>query len=162
MGATSQRSAQALHLAEMRRMRGANPRKEGGWYTWNDLDGTRKVKHADGRVTEEPCIVKWCSHYYPLIDLRLTRQHVDEELKRLDIPYIVGSQCDGCPHKNLARWERTSPETIIRLADIERRTPGWFFTNLRVPLPVAIERMKAQPRLFDDADFGCGNAVCGL
>lgn len=161
MGAKTTRSAHALHMGEMQRMKGANLRLEGGWHTWNAIDGTRKIKR-NGIVVEVPRVVKWVSHYYPLIDLRMTRQMVDDELDCLGIPYIVGSQCDGCPHKNLSRWDRTSESTIIRLAEIERRTPGWYFTSMRVPLPVAIERMRAQPSLFADSDFGCGNAVCGV
>lgn len=147
LGATTQRSAQGLHRDEIHRMRGADQRTQDGFMTWTDLDGPRRP-------------VKWCSHYYPLIELGLSRTDIRRELTHEGIPFILGSQCDGCPHKNLERWLMTSPQKLIELAEIERDTPGWYFTNLRIPLLDAIEVMKSKPQR--DSDFGCGNAVCGL
>lgn len=150
LGATSVRTAQALHMAEARRMRGANHRMEGGWHTWNDLDGPERM-------------VKWCSHYYPLIDLRMNRQQVDTELERLGIPFVRFSECEGCPNAGASRWLRRTPDSIARSAAFEREMEGLYLTDQRVPLSVAVTRMRAQTSLWgEDSVFECGNGYCGL
>lgn len=138
------------------------PRPEGSFSLYQS---TRTVK---GQVIR----LKWLTHYYPLVDLRMNREAVAEEMRRLDIPYLVTSECDMCPHKDLPRWQRTSPETVDRIAEHEAEYGGqFFFTDKRVPLKEAIALMtEAAERgaagrmlpLFDDTDFGCRNDVCGV
>lgn len=151
LGATTQRSAQALHMGEARRMRGAHHRMEGGWHTWNDLDGPNRA-------------VKWCSHYYPLIDLRMNRQQVDEALERAGVPYVRFSGCEGCPNAGASRWMRRTPESLARSASLEHELAGLYLTDQRAPLPIAVERLQARRSLWgdDDTAFECGNGYCGL
>ena len=102
--------------------------------------------------------VKWHSVYWPLIDFRLYRATIQDHLEKLAIPYIVSSQCDGCPHQDYSRWQRLSEETIIELAEIEAGLGGTqFLTDKRIPLLEALERMKSQrpeKTLFDICDSG--------
>lgn len=84
------------------------------------------------------------------------------------IPYLLSSECDGCPHKDLTRWERTSPEVLKQVADLEKMFNGeFFFTSKRIPLLEAIEVMKKErsenpERHKSESDFGCQNSHCGV
>ncbi len=98
--------------------------------------------------------VKWNQHYWPLVDRRLYRATIQDELERRGIPYLVSTECDMCPHKDRARWERTSPQTIELVAELETTMPGLFFTDQRIPLKQAIKNMSGQPSLFDSCDSG--------
>lgn len=161
LGARRVRSAQGIHMGEAaRRVKGANARFESGFWTYDDIDGSTR----DGR----PRIVKWASHYYPLVDRGVHRRTVEAELRRLNIPYLVTSECDCCPHKDAARWLRTSPEMIEEIAYWEAKmNRQFFFTDQRLPLKRAVHKMQAeraaQGNIFDDTvEFGCGNGVCGV
>jgi hypothetical protein len=100
----------------------------------------------------KPSDVKWCENWWPLIDMRVYRAMVQEELERRDIPYLLSSECDNCPHKNAARWARTSPEMIDRLAEIEAGLDGLYFTPFRIPLKEAIKKMYNADQI---EMFGC-------
>jgi hypothetical protein len=162
-GATTARNAQGLHALEIGRMRGANYRKEGGFCTWNDVEGER-----NGKPTR---IVKWSSHYYPLIDFGLDRNDIQHELMRLGIPYLVTSECDFCPHQDAPRWLRTDQEMLVRIDALERRMQGQFFFTKqgaqtgRHVLQV-VEAFRYQPELMEEdvPTFGCSSvdAVCGM
>lgn len=154
-GATTARMAHGLHRGEVRRMKGRNGRQEGGFFTLTSMD------------------VRWESHYYPLIDAGMFRADVQAALNARGLPYLLSSECDGCPHKDWARWERTSPHVIADLAALEAAMGGqYFFTAERIPLVAALDRMRqaaaeraaTQPdTMFDDLDFGCeSDAVCGV
>jgi len=108
-----------------------------------------------------PSELKWNSNAYPLIDntqnKRYYRSMAIEELERRGIPYLVTTECDGCPHKDLPRWQRTSPQTIELLTQFEARFNGnYFLTRELVPLPEAIKRMEARQSMsiFDSCDSG--------
>ena len=146
-GATSARGAHGLHRGEVHRMKGHSGRVEAGYYTLTDFD------------------VKWVSHYYPLIDIGLFRANIQEEMDRRGIPWIVSSECDMCPHKDISRWLRTDPAVISRVAELEAGLAGqFFFTDRRIPLRDAIAQMQQQPEDYQtQIDFGCDNgAVCGV
>lgn len=98
--------------------------------------------------------VKWCENYWPLIDLKMYRNQCQDELTKRGIPFLVSTQCDMCPHKDRARWERTSPEMIDKIAVIEAKLPGLYFTDQRIPLKKAIKNMPSQASLFDSCDSG--------
>lgn len=161
MGATTARNFQGLHVGEIGRMRGTNYRNQDGFRTWNDLE----------RITNgKPIAVKWSSHSYPLIDFDIDRQKIQTELERLGIPYLVTSECDFCPHKDPARWLRTSPEMLKRIDRLERRMQGQFFFTRegaqtgRHVLQI-IQEYRDQPQLLiDEPTFGCSHvdAVCGM
>lgn len=112
--------------------------------------------------------VKWLTHTYPLVDLGFNRSLCQMKIVGEGIPYMISSECDGCPHKDLERWERTSPETIQELSEIESMFNGeFFFTPQRIPIKQAIAAMQLQreqnPELFKkEADFGCQNSICGV
>jgi hypothetical protein len=151
-GATTARMAHGLHRGEIRRMKGKSGRVEDGFYTLTDFDA------------------QWCSHYYPLIEFGLFRADIREMLDRLNIPWLISSECDMCPHKDWARWSRTSPEVINEIAEYEAKMEGrFFFTNKCIPIKEALAQMEAaqinqgQSNMFDDPDFGCDEgAVCGV
>lgn len=160
MGATHLRSAQGIHYGEAaRRVKGLYVGKLDGF---DSYQSTTKNK-TTGAIT----VIKWMSHYYPLVDLKMDREAVSKALRALNIPYLVSSECDMCPHKDLARWERTSPEKIEEIAELEAQYKGeYFFTDLRKPLKQAIAIWRAEqdanPLLFTEPDFGCGNSYCGV
>ncbi|HEX7313327.1 MAG TPA: hypothetical protein VF297_05375 [Pyrinomonadaceae bacterium] len=167
LGAKTLRTAQGIHIGEYdRRCKGIYLRdEEFNGQVFSVYQTTRTVKG-------ETIVIKWLSHYYPLVDLKMNREAVAEEMRRLNIPYLVTSECDMCPHKDWPRWQRTSPETVDRIAEHEAEYQGqFFFTDRRVPLKEALTLMaEAAARgdagrtlpLFDGADFGCRNDVCGV
>lgn len=162
LGAKSVRSAQGIHMGEAaRRVKGANARFENGFWTYNDIDGATR--------TGRPRIVRWASHYYPLVDRGVHRHTAEAELRRLNIPYLVTSECDCCPHKDAARWLRTSPEVVEEIAFWEAKMNGqFFFTDRRVPLLKVVSQLRearrAQGYIFgeDAVEFGCDGGVCGV
>lgn len=157
-GATTARMAHGLHAGEVLRMKGVEGRVgDGGWYTLTAFD------------------VGWQSHFYPLIERRIFRADCQATLKDRGVPWLLSSECDGCPHKDYARWARTSPHVIDDLADLESKMNGeFFFTDKRIPLREAIavmavddERKRARlpdhGMFDDDPDFGCDEGgVCGV
>lgn len=131
------------------------------------------LRRRVGRLETIPIYTKWLTHFYALVDLGIDRAGAREEMEREKVPYLISSECDCCPHKDLSRWLHTPDEVIIMLEEFEAqaddgRGHNFFFTPERVPLRQAIERMKAKALAkgldpFEDAsDFGCGNGVCGV
>ena len=99
--------------------------------------------------------VKWYSVYWPLIDRREYKATARKVLNKLEIPFMLSSECDMCPHKNWARWKRTSPKIIDEIADIEAGFDGTqFFTPYRIPLKDALPLMDKGKSLFDACDSG--------
>ena len=159
LGAKTARSAQGIHFYEAdRRVKGIWLREENGW---NIYQSTKMIKKV-----EVP--VKWQTHYYPLVDLKMSRQAIYDAVNKEGIPFIISSECDLCPHKDLARWERSSEATIAEGERMENMFKGeYFFTDRRIPLRQAIAAMQADraanPELFkQEADFGCRNDICGV
>lgn len=169
MGAKTARNAQGIHFYEAdRRIKGRFLRLDGPWSEYQTtLSLTRKL--PDGRREKYERDIKWQKHYYPLVDLKMSRAQVYAAIEKEGIPYIVSSECDLCPHKDYARWMRSSPEVIEDGTYIEGLFKGaYFFTDKRIPLKEAIAQMTAEraadPKRFalGDTDFGCGNATCGV
>lgn len=163
LGATTNCNAQGIHFLEAdRRVKGRFLRFAG----WSIYQTTTTYKEAGVKKHRD---IKWQTHYYPLVDLRMSRADVYTAVEKEGIPYIVSSECDLCPHKDLARWERTSPEVIEDGARIEALFRGeYFFTDRRIPLKDAIAAMQRDREAMkdrtiqQDLDFGCGNAICGV
>lgn len=162
MGATHLCSAQGIHAGEAAR------RINGQWLGRQNGFDTFQTAYRN-RETGEWVVTKWLTHYYPLVELRLNRQKVREAMEHLGIPYLLTSECDGCPHQDPARWLRRSPETIRQIANLESSYNGeYFFTDRRRPLPIVIAEYKEEQRmnrtLFanDAASFGCDNGFCGV
>ncbi len=157
MGAKTARGAQGIHFTEaVRRVKGKFIGMEGKWSVYRTTVTRKKV------VTE----IKWCSHYYPLVDLKMTRESIYREVERAGVPYIISSECDLCPHKDFARWDRTSPAVIDEAEKIETLLGGkFFFTDRRLPIRQAIEDMRIidkTKKAQGDLDFGCKNDICGV
>lgn len=158
-GATTNCNAQGIHLSEaIRRISGGFLYERGKWSIYQTTVKTRKGEKD----------VKWQTHFYPLVDLGINRNGCQRMIINEGIPYLLSSECDGCPHKDLTRWERTSPEIMLELSDIEKQFNGeLFFTAERIPLLEAIPKMKQRrdddPEKFaTEPDFGCSNATCGV
>lgn len=142
-GATTACCAQGLHLDEVHRVKPSDVKW--AWLSWPLLDfsedgngGTRSMG----------------------IGQKLRRADIQIEMEKRGIPYLISSECDGCPHKNLARWRRTSPQTIKELAVFEQVFGGeMFLTESRLPLEEAIQEMEVKraskgATLFDSCDSG--------
>lgn len=104
--------------------------------------------------------VRWCQQAYPLVMLekRFYKQDCIQEIESFGVPHLISTECDFCPHKNAARWLRSSPETVEAAAQFEAQFDGEFFlTDKRIPLMDAIEQMELnadRPSLFDGCDSG--------
>ena len=167
LGATTACTAQGIHSGEAdRRVKGLWERVDGKWNIWRTTAPVT-TKTPLGKVkTQKP--IKWLTHYYPLVDLGFNRRDCQEAIVAEAIPYLLSSECDGCPHKDLIRWERTDPAVLQELAALEKQFNGeFFFTVERIPLLDAIAAMRAKraanPEKYQvEADFGCGNAICGV
>lgn len=142
--------------------------------------GYKKAKIALGLTYSElhrmkDSDVKWCKNVFPLIEIGWTdrnmrnREAMYKELDKRGIPYLMSSECDMCPHKNWIRWERTSPEMIDRIAKIEQKFDGLYFTDKLLPLKQALEIMKReyevkgnQGNLFEIDESVCETGYCML
>lgn len=122
----------------------------------------------------KPSDNKWALQCWPLCDLQETagdgiaemgigrtwdRASIQTEMDRRNVPYLVTTECDGCPHKDWARWQRTSLSTIEELAVFEAQFGGEFFlTSYRKPLKEALALMELDndkgANLFDMCDSG--------
>ncbi len=156
LGARKARIAIGIHKDEaLRRMKG----RFLGWFVWRNLR-YNYYQTYDGRKVARP--IRWMNHYYPLVDCQLGREAIRSELNRLGIPYLITSECDHCPHQDDSRWLSHTPETIERVAKLEEVYGGeFFFTDKRIPLRMAIEEMRKNPKPADPI-FGCHNGWCGI
>lgn len=160
-------NAQGIHVGEAsRRVKGVYLHDQGKWSIYQTTVEAWKIENQVQTKFQKP--IKWLTHYYPLVDLGINRRDCQEAVIKEGIPYLLSSECDGCPHKDLPRWERTSPATLKELAELEALFNGeFFFTPERIPLMEAIEVMRkkraANPEKYKiEADFGCQNAICGV
>jgi len=153
MGATHFCTAQGIHIGESsRRVKGKFIGMDGQWSVYQDetiRDGVRKP-------------IRWCTHYYPLVDLRLNRQNVRDELQKEGLPWLESSECDLCPHQDIERWNRHTQEELVQIAELESKFNGqYFFTDERIPLLESLKRKRDRPKSLD-LDFGCENSYCGI
>lgn len=156
LGGKRARNAVGLHFGEYER------RKSGVWLGHFEHNEMKYAYYqtTDGR--KAPRAIQWMHHYYPLVDAMLNREAVQERLSKIGIPYLVTSECDHCPHQDDTRWLAHTPETLERVAQLEDRYDGeFFFTDKRIPLRLALEEMRANPRNADPI-FGCKNGLCGI
>jgi hypothetical protein len=155
VGATTARTAQGIHIGEAsRRVRGRYIGPVGGFETY----ATTVKRSGVERV------VKWLTHYYPLVDRRIRREQTREELSKRGIIYLESSECDFCPHQDWARWSRHTPESIALSAELEQAFAGeYFLTDRRIPLERALVQLENNATDLNlDLDFGCGNSFCGV
>src|SRR5208337_1388083 len=88
LGATTLNTAQGIHFGEAgRRVNGRVIGKVGEWTIYQDTV-TRRV---DGDKVEVD--VRWCTHYYPMVDRRLGRKDAVSSLTAEGIPFLINSQC---------------------------------------------------------------------
>lgn len=99
--------------------------------------------------------LKWVSKEYPLVmgERKFYKSMIIEEMNKFGVPYLISTECDFCPHKNYARWQRSSAETIQDASIFEEKfhDTGLYLTDRRIPLVDAIEDMKNKKSIsFDD------------
>jgi len=115
------------------------------------MDEVHRMKESDR---------KWNSNEYPLIDRGYYRVMCQAELESRNIPYLITTECDGCPHKDPARWLRTNQRTIEQLAIFEGQFRGTFFlTRELIPIDQAVRKYRdadeIQIKMFvDSCDSG--------
>ena len=114
------------------------------------MDEVHRIKQND---------VRWEHLEWPLITMKkMYRAEIEREINKMNIPYIIRSQCDFCPHKNLFRWRNSSPGTIAAAAKFEAEVgKGEFFlTDLRIPLIDALRNLEDGQSMsfFDTCDSG--------
>lgn len=180
LGAKTNHNFQGLHFNEAaRRVKGIYLREENGLSVYQTTLLVNKKDAAGNKVidpvTKKPVkihkIIKWQTHGYPFVDAHMSRSDIYAELTKEGIPFIISTECDGCPHLDLDRWERRTPQTIDELASLEATFKGEkFFTDLRIPLKEAIAVMQKKRAAEiaagtykpKDTDFGCSNDRCGM
>lgn len=150
------RSAIGFHAGEAHRIKAKYLRQDGPWDVW------KPQTNRDGKMRD----IRWLEHYYPIVDMGLNREGVRKELEKAGLPYLVTTECDMCPHQDLARWNMHTPEVIQEAADLEAKWQGkLFFTALRIPLKEALSVMRQKELGKQDElpGFGCENgAYCGI
>ena len=153
-GITHLESAIGFHAGEAHRIKAEWQRTQSGWNYYRGY-----AKRASQLVP-----IKWMTQYYPLIDLRLSREHIKKALETEGIPYLVTTECDMCPHQDYQRWKMHTPEVLREIAEIEAGFNGQFyFTDRRVPLLHALEQMRADTDKQPALDFGCDSGgYCGI
>lgn len=127
--------------------------------------GARTATTAIGFTISEvhrikPDDVKWCTKTYPLVEHGIHRATAIQRLADLGIPYLITTECDKCPHKDWARWKRTSEGAIREAAEFEASFNGEFFlTSQRIPLLDALEEMGKEDR-YQMALSACDSEYC--
>jgi len=117
------------------------------------LDETHRLKKST---------VKWQQLSYPLAFARLHRATIQKKLEKMSIPYLLHTQCNKCPHKDIFRWKLTDSSELRAAAQFESQFSGQFFlTADRIPLLDAINQMDSRrpTRLLDS--LPCATS-CGL
>lgn len=122
---------------------------------------------VDGRIVKRPKFRKWTTACYPLVDLQMSREDCQRVCREAGMPYLESSECDICPHQDIDRWERHTPEVIDDLAILEGQMDGeLFLTALRIPLKDALVQLrvaKNAKRQQGTMDFGCDSGgYCGI
>ena len=115
------------------------------------MDETHRMKKND---------MLWESLAWPLIEARLYRATIFNRMNEIGVPYLLSTECDGCPHKNKIRWDRTAPAVIDELVEFEKRFDGQFFlTDKRIPLREALAQMDdGQISMF--GEDACDSGYC--
>lgn len=163
---TSKWKKQAIHQ-ELRRREATTATTALGLH----FQEAHRAKQSDAR---------WVKHKWPLLDIeedwdggikdmglgfRWSRQDCQNAMDLVGVPYLVTTECDGCPHKNLERWLRTSPSVLDQVAKLEQQFNGEFFlSSVRKPIKEAIAelaRQKSTQNLVFDFD-GCDSGYCFL
>ncbi len=86
------------------------------------------------------------------------KANIIEQLHKRNIPYLLTTECDMCPHKDMVRWSRTDKKTIEKLSEIERGFGGTqFFTSSRIPLMESLKNQGDQMSFLHD---GCDSGYC--
>ena len=133
--------------------------------------------HREEAHRLKPSDMKWVKSIWPLLDWGedkdgnqhdlgigrvFGRSDTWEILAAVNVPYLVTTECDGCPHKDLARWRRTSPETIAELKKFEEVFAGeLFLTEPRLPLEEGIEALAhKKPRASKVRDEDIVSDIC--
>ena len=135
--------------------------------------------HSDEVHRCKPSSVQWDISCWPLVDMTQRRGgdgvegmgigrtwrriDIQSELARRGISYLVTTECDGCPHKDWSRWQRTSPQTVDELAQFEAQFNGEFFlTSYRKPLREALALMEQDNETGATLFDGCDSGYCFL
>jgi len=122
--------------------------------------------------------VKYITHRYPLLEMRMSRQDCLDWLEVHDLPSPGKSSCVFCPFANKAAWEdmkRRGGEDWQVAVDVDAqirdlRPPGQLFVHRnRVPLEQAVivpewEKLPDPIELLasDDGDAECDSGYCFL
>lgn len=110
----------------------------------------------------KPDDVKWCVKTYPLIEAGIHRATAIQRLSDMNVPYLITTECDKCPHKDWARWKRTGEQALAEAAHFEASFNGEFFlTRYRIPLMDAIDLMSEDDR-YQMMLSSCDTEYCFL
>ncbi|MCP4363172.1 MAG: hypothetical protein GY796_34660 [Chloroflexi bacterium] len=117
--------------------------------------GAKTARVALGLTVSEverikPSDVKWCENYWPLVEFGVYRSEIQARLTQAGIPFLLSTECDFCPHKDKARWDRTARDMIDEIEKIEDGLPGLFFTSNRIPIKESIKKQNS-----GQLEFGC-------
>jgi hypothetical protein len=105
----------------------------------------------------------WQRFEYPLVNMNIYRQQCQDELTKRNIPWLLSTQCDCCPHQDAVRWLRHSDKCIEEMKELESSWRGDFFlTKSMETLDISLNMMKEDlDRGLAQTDFmPCDNGEC--
>ena len=117
---------------------------------------------------------KWCEHYYPLVERRMTRQDCFAWLEEHGFPRAPRSACIGCPFHNNMEWRHLKKESPDEFQDavefdkLIRKTGGEgdvFIHNHRIPLDevdFSTDVDHGQQLLFESGMIDECQGMCGM
>ena len=106
---------------------------------------------------------RWQRFKYPLVEMRLHRQQCQDELTKRNIPWLLSTQCDCCPHQDAIRWLRHSKDCLNEMINLEATWDDeFYFTKSKEPLDVSLDMMREDlERGLSQSDFmACDNGEC--
>lgn len=145
LGATTATAALGIHKAEAyRRVKGpiVGKTSDGMFDLYQTLNGKK--------------LLKWHTHFYPLVDLGMNRADCETLCREEGLDYIKHSECDFCPHKDLDknRWKDAPTLVLVQIEAIERNFGGeLFFTSTRKPfLETITELLRREETNLEDME----------
>lgn len=111
------------------------------------------------RMKDSP--VKWITHSYPLIDLRLTRQDCERIIGEAGLPIPPKSACWHCPFRTPYGWQKLrndDPISYQKAVVHEAAFPNLYLNDSLKPIEEVVAAKDAAPELFDEG--ACTSGYC--
>lgn len=111
------------------------------------------------RMKDSP--VRWITHHYPLIDLRLTRRNCESLIKKAGVPKPPKSACWHCPFRTPLGWQGlrdAEPQSFAKAVAFEKEFDGLYLNASLKPIEEVVAAKDEAPELFDEG--ACTSGYC--